>query len=329
MKLFISWSGEKSLHLAKILHQWVPNVIQSVEPFLSEEDIKKGTRWAEELAEKLEQSTFGIVCATHQSISSPWVLYEAGAISKIIDSSGLVSLLFGLEPGDLLHHPLGNFQNARLEKQEIYRLILSINERIEKGALEPQRLEPIFEKWWPDFASSLAAWKEPNPVQPTEAVGPTTNSISLEKLQTQVSDLVQLSQELGRSLASPERLLPAEYLRSIMPRTAASSSELRDSLRYIETLVRDLDSLLVATRLDSKQQFFVHKLTREMNFAIDEIMEFGKIHRKKRLRPHVWRENAKGSRSANRPTPSLMSGADLRPIADVVPSDKGESDPVV
>ena len=127
MKIFISWSGAKSLHLAKIVHSWLPNVIQNVEPFLSEEDIKKGARWSSELAGKLEECNFGLVCATQESIRSPWVMYEAGAVSKILDESALVSILFDVEPGDLLHHPLGGFQSARIEKAEILKVLHAIN----------------------------------------------------------------------------------------------------------------------------------------------------------------------------------------------------------
>lgn len=42
MKVFISWSGSKSQEVAKILKQWIPCVIQSVEPYFSSADIDKG-----------------------------------------------------------------------------------------------------------------------------------------------------------------------------------------------------------------------------------------------------------------------------------------------
>ncbi len=42
MKIFISWSGELSCKVAKILKRWIPCVIQSVDVFFSPEDIEKG-----------------------------------------------------------------------------------------------------------------------------------------------------------------------------------------------------------------------------------------------------------------------------------------------
>jgi hypothetical protein len=45
MKVFISWSGERSNYVARILYEWIPNVIQNVRPWISEE-IPKGVRWS-------------------------------------------------------------------------------------------------------------------------------------------------------------------------------------------------------------------------------------------------------------------------------------------
>ena len=50
MKIFVSWSGDFSHAVAKALKDWLPNVIQAVEVFLSSEDIAKGSQWFHELA---------------------------------------------------------------------------------------------------------------------------------------------------------------------------------------------------------------------------------------------------------------------------------------
>ena len=82
MKVFISWSGNISLKVALIFRDWLPSVIQSIEPYVSSEDIDKGARWSTDIAKELENSTFGILCVTKENLEAPWLSFEAGALSK-------------------------------------------------------------------------------------------------------------------------------------------------------------------------------------------------------------------------------------------------------
>ncbi len=66
MKVFISWSGEQSRIVAEALRDWLPDVIQAIEPFLSSHDIPKGARWGLELAHELEGTSVGIICLTSE-----------------------------------------------------------------------------------------------------------------------------------------------------------------------------------------------------------------------------------------------------------------------
>ena len=42
MKVFICWSGDVSKELAEAIHNWLRNVIQSIEPYFSSADLEKG-----------------------------------------------------------------------------------------------------------------------------------------------------------------------------------------------------------------------------------------------------------------------------------------------
>ena len=81
MLLFISWSGNKSKAAASELQQWLQEIIQAIEPWMST-DIEKGSKWIDELSERLERSRVGILCLTKSALESGWIHYEAGALAK-------------------------------------------------------------------------------------------------------------------------------------------------------------------------------------------------------------------------------------------------------
>jgi hypothetical protein len=85
MMIFISWSGARSAHIAKALKECLSDIFPSeyLEIWLSEE-IEAGKRWSEEISKKLEEANFGILCLTLENFNQPWILFEAGAISKVV-----------------------------------------------------------------------------------------------------------------------------------------------------------------------------------------------------------------------------------------------------
>jgi hypothetical protein len=160
MKIFISWSGERSLYIAEVLRDWLPNVIQGLEPWISSSDIEKGARWAANLAEQLEQTSFGIICLTPDNLDAPWILFEAGALSKTISQTYVCPYLLGLEPTDI-KGPLVQFQAAKAERDDTRKLILTINRAQGERELSTSHIDAAFEKWWPDFEQKLQNFPSP------------------------------------------------------------------------------------------------------------------------------------------------------------------------
>src|SRR4051794_33907999 len=109
MKVVISWSGQLSHGVALALRDWLPSVIQSIEPFVSSEDIDKGARWSSDIPKELEDSSFGILCIPTQNLDAPWVNFEAGALSKSLERSRVAPFLFGVDRTDV-KGPLLQFQ---------------------------------------------------------------------------------------------------------------------------------------------------------------------------------------------------------------------------
>ncbi len=131
MKIFLSWSGKQSKHIASLLKDWIPDVLQEVQPWMSEHDIKAGSRWSKELGEQLSVCDFGILTITQQNQSAPWLLFEAGSLAKTFDEARVIPYLIGLKPTDL-EFPLAQFQSVEVTKEGTLKLIQALNSVLKK-----------------------------------------------------------------------------------------------------------------------------------------------------------------------------------------------------
>ena len=127
MRVFISWSGEQSREIGEIFKAWIPSVIQAVKPYFSPADIDKGSRWLTEISRELEHCKIGLLILTKQNLEAPWIMFEAGALSKNIDKAKICPMLFGVEPTDI-KGPLTQFQATPFNKEEVCKLIKSISQ---------------------------------------------------------------------------------------------------------------------------------------------------------------------------------------------------------
>ena len=153
-KIFISWSGSVSHQMALILREWLPSLFAGIETWVSSEDIQKGTRWSTELAKQLNETSFGIICLDPSNIYSPWINFEAGALSKYISHSKIFPILYRLSPTDL-NGPLAQFQITVFEKQDILKLVKSINMELGDTKLDNSILEKSFSKLWTKLEKPL------------------------------------------------------------------------------------------------------------------------------------------------------------------------------
>jgi len=166
MKVFLSWSGLRSKAVAESLRDWLPFVIQAVQPWISASDIDKGTRWGAEVAAQLQEVRVGIVCLTADNLKAPWLLFETGALSKTLEETFVCPYLLDIDPTDLTG-PFAQFQATKAQKDDTKELLRTINKALGDDALDEKRLDKQFEKWWPDLDESLrkipATVEEPQP----------------------------------------------------------------------------------------------------------------------------------------------------------------------
>jgi hypothetical protein len=154
MDVFISWSGERSRVAAEALRGWLPKIINAIKPWLSSEDIDKGARWGTDVASRLEAAKAGIICLTPSNLHSDWILFEAGALSKTLKNTFVCPFLIGLEPSDV-KPPLAQFQATRAAKEDVLKLLKTLNSALGDNALPEAHIDEAFDVWWPKLESQL------------------------------------------------------------------------------------------------------------------------------------------------------------------------------
>ncbi len=155
MKVFISWSGDRSKKVAELLDDWIQCVIQSVNPWMSSKDIDRGALWFPEIADQLANTSIGIVCLTMENKNKPWILFESGALAKGLTSNRVCTFLIDLQPTDL-ENPLAQFNHTFPVKESIRELVRTINLNLKENSLSDSVLLRVFETYWPQFEQEFA-----------------------------------------------------------------------------------------------------------------------------------------------------------------------------
>lgn len=214
MKVFISWSGDVANEIGNALREWLPSVVQAVRPYFSPEDISKGSRWANDISKELESSSVGLIIVTKSSLASSWVMFEAGALSKNIDAARVIPILFGLEKADVTG-PLVQFQSCTFSRDEMFRVVSTINDALGDSALTAPVLKSVFDVFWPKLEAAVA-----------EALK--TKKVEAKSVR---SDREILEEVLG--LLRSERLSASRNASTISPMAVA---DLQNALRSLKEL---------------------------------------------------------------------------------------------
>jgi hypothetical protein len=211
MKIFLSWSGSLSHEIACIFRDWLPSVIQSVKPYVSSEDIDKGTRWSTDIAGELESSNYGIIIVTKDNLIAQWINFEAGALSKSLDKSNVSPFLFDIKRSEV-QGPLVQFQSTIFEKDDVFKLLQSINKRLDEDKqLEELYLRKSFEVWWSELETKLQTLKD----SITASIEKPEKSKESKKADI-LEEILELVRTQQRILGDPERILPKEYLEFVL-----------------------------------------------------------------------------------------------------------------
>jgi TIR domain len=158
VRVFISWSGESTTShgVAKALHGWIQNVLHVAEPFMSSDDILPGERWNDILGRELDASGFGILCITRESLNSPWMLFEAGALAGGYKNTRRVCpYLLDLPRGDL-KPPLSQFNAVSADRDGTFKMLQSLNSTADGPLVPEEILRRSFKVWWDELDTALS-----------------------------------------------------------------------------------------------------------------------------------------------------------------------------
>jgi TIR domain-containing protein len=258
VKVFISWSGDYSHRLAEFLREWLPDVIQDLEPWVSSEDIAKGKRWNEELARSLDEVHQGIICVTPDNMHSPWLNFEAGALAKRLEGStgGQVRpILLGVRPADVTG-PLASFQATEATKSDdILKLLQSLDQTGIDGRskLGEQRLNRYFGMNWPvlrdrvDELLRMMTEQEDKPIDPPEKTA-----------RDQDDMLAELLEAVRRLERRADQSPPAHSV------TTLTSGTLARSTQPFSVDVSSIDPSLISGRYRLGESIFQPRLTPDL-----------------------------------------------------------------
>lgn len=155
LKLFISWSGSLSEEVALAFKEWLPPVLQNAKPWMSSTDIPRGSAWYNEIKRSLADTDTGLLFVTRENQHAEWLLFEAGALGKGLDTSRICTILVNCEPTEVAG-PLGLFQGTRLTRSDIGKLLQDLNKAMPASlSVEPKALDRAIDRSWADLESEV------------------------------------------------------------------------------------------------------------------------------------------------------------------------------
>jgi hypothetical protein len=156
--VFISWSGENARVVACAVKKAVEVALPGTEPFVSEQDIAKGSKGTDVISSKLEEAFAGVICVTRENKERPWILFEAGALSNSLGARERVCpLLIDVDKFEV-SEPLSLFQMTVHDKEDVLRMFRMLNASMPEihraaEALLAQRFDLV----WPELSREITA----------------------------------------------------------------------------------------------------------------------------------------------------------------------------
>ena len=213
MKVFYSWSGQKSHKTAMAFSEWVPCVLNAVKPWISSEDIDRGSIWLNDIMGQLKDTNYGLVFVTKENQNKPWVLFEAGALSKGLNESRVFTVLVDLQVRDIdSGSPLKHLNHTTLDKDGVLKLLKSINKHLGEAQVQEPILEMSFNALWPVLEQKIIE------IQSEEPAFDLPKRDDKDVLNDILDNVLTINKKIGRSGLRSSTVVDAEHAKLILSR---------------------------------------------------------------------------------------------------------------
>lgn len=134
-----------------------------------------------------------------------------------MESSKVCPLLYNVKRSEI-DGPLLQFQVTVYKKEDVLKLMSSLNNSCTEQILPEDRLNNTFELWWPKLEEALQI-KDTDIIQ--HGVNSESNNAHNDAILEEILSLIQTQQKI---LRRPEELLPPEYLIDLMRKSNGNKS---------------------------------------------------------------------------------------------------------
>ncbi|HTI59295.1 hypothetical protein [Mucilaginibacter sp.] len=274
MKVFLSWSKLRSQKVAELLNSWIPCILQSVEPWISSQNIEDGELWFNAIQTQVSEIINGIICLTKENKDQPWILFEAGGLAKGLEKSRIYVLLIDLVPDDILLSPLSAFNQTKPNKTGLKKLMHVINNRTSKP-VSTEILDQVFEKFWPDFEEKLKEIITETEIAASTTKKPVKEEVSadilaellksIRNLETNVNSIRNANMHVEtikteRAISSPiSSLRIKRHINKFLNATTTEKEHLNENKAQLYDYIkaRNPDSVLLRSRFERVLEDYV------------------------------------------------------------------------
>ncbi len=195
---------------------WLPCVLNAVKPWVSSEDIDRGSIWLNDILEQLKDTNYGLVFVTKENQSKPWILFESGALSKGLNESRVFTVLVDLQVRDIdSGSPLKHLNHTTLDQSGVFKLLKSINKCLDNAQVQDTVLEMSFNALWPLLEKEILE------IQNAEPVLEVPQRDDKDVLNDILDNVLHINKKLGRGNARSLQYIDPEHARLLLHRLCA------------------------------------------------------------------------------------------------------------